>query len=97
MRCGCNGPFGIQIEGGFPIEKEKEKRNKLENCHAIMITSSQRRSHHIWRKKNKKKTKIERKTSKRTEKKEKKKENKNINEKNNIEFPPNQLQPKLKA
>jgi len=25
MRCGCNGPFGIQIEGGFPIEKEKEK------------------------------------------------------------------------
>jgi len=53
MRCGCNGPFGIQIEGGFPIEKEKEKRNKLENCHAIMITSSQRRSHHIWRKKQK--------------------------------------------
>jgi len=24
MRCGCNGPFGIQIEGGFPIEKEKK-------------------------------------------------------------------------
>jgi len=28
MRCGCNGPFGIQIEGGFPIEKEKEKEKK---------------------------------------------------------------------
>jgi len=43
MRCGCNGPFGIQIEGGFPIEKEKEK--KEENCHTKMITSHRRRSH----------------------------------------------------
>jgi hypothetical protein len=28
MRCGCNGPFGIQIEGGFPIKKEKEKKQR---------------------------------------------------------------------
>jgi len=26
MCYGCNGPFGIQIEGGFPIEKEKENK-----------------------------------------------------------------------
>jgi hypothetical protein len=26
MRCGCNGPFGIQIEGGFSIEQEKKSR-----------------------------------------------------------------------
>jgi hypothetical protein len=28
MRCGCNGPFGIQIEGGFTIEREKEIKQK---------------------------------------------------------------------
>jgi hypothetical protein len=28
MRCGCNGPFGIQIEGGFTIEKEKEIKQR---------------------------------------------------------------------
>jgi len=28
MRCGCNGPFGIQIEGGFTIEKKKKKKKK---------------------------------------------------------------------
>jgi len=43
MRCGCNGPFGIQIEGGFTIEREK--RNKAEGCHIKMITSYRRRSH----------------------------------------------------
>jgi len=28
MRCGCNGLFGIQIEGGFTIEKEKENKSR---------------------------------------------------------------------
>jgi len=31
MRCGCNGPFGIQIEGGFPIKKEKKQRTLIPN------------------------------------------------------------------
>jgi hypothetical protein len=33
MRCGCNGRFGIQIEGGFKkqIEEKKEQEKKEEN------------------------------------------------------------------
>jgi len=90
MRCGCNGPFGIQIEGGFPIEKEKEKKRRElsyqnDNFSSTQITSEE---------KIKNKTKTERKNSKITEKK---KENRNINEMNNIQFPSNQLQPKLKG
>ena len=98
MRCGCNGPFGIQIEGGFQLKKQQIQ---IENCHAKMITSYQRRSDQEKQKiKIKNKTKIQRKNSKSTEKKKKKekkeKENRNINEKEqhivSIEPTPTQAQ-----
>jgi len=70
-------------------KRKRKKRRELsyqnDNFSSTQITSEE---------KIKNKTKTERKNSKITEKK---KENRNINEMNNIQFPSNQLQPKLKG